>query len=152
MTRILKKPLVIAFAVVVALAACFFVYVQTGFTGTRCEAAKHLDSDNAELMGDCYGCHRKVTPAVAQDWYESKHGVVLVRCQTCHGQPDGRGAVPFTREPGVDVCAACHSVAIDKMTALHGRRDDCATCHPQHERPVHGNAYENRQPATKTAL
>lgn len=51
------------------------------------------------MIGDCYGCHLKVTPQVAQDWYESKHGVTLVRCQVCHGQPDGKGAVPFKRVP-----------------------------------------------------
>ena len=101
---------------------------------------------------DCYGCHLKVTPQVAQDWYESKHGVTLVRCQVCHGQPDGKGAVPFKRVPGVEVCAACHGLAIDKMTALYGKRDDCSTCHPYHARPIHGKVYENRQATTKTVL
>ena len=124
-------------------------YIQNAFTGTRCEAAKHLDAD---MIGDCYGCHLKVTPQVAQDWYESKHGVTLVRCQVCHGQPDGKGAVPFKRVPGVEVCAACHGLAIDKMTALYGKRDDCSTCHPYHARPMHGKVYENRQATTKTVL
>ena len=112
---------------VILLVIGFFAYIQNAFTGTRCEAAKHLDAD---MIGDCYGCHLKVTPQVAQDWYESKHGVTLVRCQVCHGQPDGKGAVPFKRVPGVEVCAACHGLAIDKMTALYGKRDDCSTCHP----------------------
>ena len=127
---------------VILLVIGFFAYIQNAFTGTRCEAAKHLDAD---MIGDCYGCHLKVTPQVAQDWYESKHGVTLVRCQVCHGQPDGKGAVPFKRVPGVEVCAACHGLAIDKMTALYGKRDDCSTCHPYHARPMHGKVYENRQ-------
>lgn len=76
----------------------------------------------------------------------------LVRCQVCHGQPDGKGAVPFKRVPGVEVCAACHGLAIDKMTALYGKRDDCSTCHPYHARPIHGKVYENRQATTKTVL
>ena len=112
MARLLKKPLIIALAAVILLVIGFFAYIQNAFTGTRCEAAKHLDAD---MIGDCYGCHLKVTPQVAQDWYESKHGVTLVRCQVCHGQPDGKGAVPFKRVPGVEVCAACHGLAIDKM-------------------------------------
>ena len=121
MARLLKKPLVIALAAVILLVIGFFAYIQNAFTGTRCEAAKHLDAD---MIGDCYGCHLKVTPQVAQDWYESKHGVTLVRCQVCHGQPDGKGAVPFKRVPGVEVCAACHGLAIDKMTALYGTRPE----------------------------
>ena len=88
MARLLKKPLIIALAAVILLVIGFFAYIQNAFTGTRCEAAKHLDAD---MIGDCYGCHLKVTPQVAQDWYESKHGVTLVRCQVCHGQPDGKG-------------------------------------------------------------
>ena len=83
MARLLKKPLVIALAAVILLVIGFFAYIQNAFTGTRCEAAKHLDAD---MIGDCYGCHLKVTPQVAQDWYESKHGVTLVRCQVCHGK------------------------------------------------------------------
>ena len=149
MARLLKKPLVIALAAVILLVIGFFAYIQNAFTGTRCEAAKHLDAD---MIGDCYGCHLKVTPQVAQDWYESKHGVTLVRWQVCRGQPDGKGAVPFKRVPGVEVCAACHGLAIDKMTALYGKRDDCSTCHPYHARPMHGKVYENRQATTKTVL
>ncbi|MFR3457783.1 MAG: hypothetical protein ACLTTU_05145 [Bilophila wadsworthia] len=53
---------------------------------------------------------------------------------------------------GVEVCAACHGLAIDKMTALYGKRDDCSTCHPYHARPMHGKVYENRQATTKTVL
>ena len=146
MARLLKKPLIIALAAVILLVIGFFAYIQNAFTGTRCEAAKHLDAD---MIGDCYGCHLKVTPQVAQDWYESKHGVTLVRCQVCHGQPDGKGSVPFKRVPGVEVCAACHGLAIDKMTALYGKRD---ACHPYHARPMHGKVYENRQATTKTVL
>ena len=56
------------------------------------------------------------------------------------------------RVPGVEVCAACHGLAIDKMTALYGKRDDCSTCHPYHARPMHGKVYENRQATTKTVL
>lgn len=150
MASLLKKPLVIVPIVVLLLGAGYFIYMKYAFPEVRCEAAKHLEDE--KMMGDCYACHLKATPQLAQDWYESKHGVTLVRCQVCHGQPDGKGAVPFRRVPGVEVCAACHGVAIDKMTALYGKRDDCSTCHPYHMRPMHGKVYENRLPATKTVL
>lgn len=69
----------------------------------------------------------------------------------CHGQPDGM-ALSRSARPRVEVCAACHGLAIDKMTALYGKRDDCSTCHPYHARPMHGKVYENRQATTKTVL
>lgn len=150
MTDMLRKPVVYIPLVVAILVGGYFTYVSWAFTGVKCEAAKHLDAP--ERMGDCYGCHVKSTPKVAQDWYESKHGVTLVRCQTCHGQPDGKGSVPFTRTPGVDVCARCHSLAIDRMEAKFGKRNDCSSCHPNHQSPMHGNAYEYRQQSTKTTL
>lgn len=72
-----------------------------------------------------------------------------VRSATAAGR---QGRCPVKRVPGVEVCAACHGLAIDKMTALYGKRDDCSTCHPYHARPMHGKVYENRQATTKTVL
>lgn len=150
----LRKPLVYIPLLAAALAGGYFAYVAWAFPPVRCEAAKHLDVPaNMEIqVGDCYGCHMKSTPKAAQDWYESKHGVTLVRCQTCHGQPDGKGALPFARIPGKEVCARCHSLAIDVMEARFGKRDDCWTCHPNHQAPMHGEAYKYRQATTKTTL
>lgn len=150
MMDMLRKPVVFIPLLVILLVGGYFVYVSWAFPDVKCEAAKHLDAP--ERMGDCYGCHVKSTPKVAQDWFESKHGVTLVRCQTCHGQPDGKGSLPFARVPGVEVCARCHSLAIDRMEAKFGKRNDCSSCHPNHQSPMHGNAYEYRQASTKTTL
>lgn len=96
MARLLKKPLIIALAAVILLVIGFFAYIQNAFTGTRCEAAKHLDAD---MIGDCYGCHLKVTPQVAQDWYESKHGVTLVRCQVATASRTARALSRSSASP-----------------------------------------------------
>ena len=101
MARLLKKPLIIALAAVILLVIGFFAYIQNAFTGTRCEAAKHLDAD---MIGDCYGCHLKVTPQVAQDWYESKHGVTLVSrtaraLSRSSASPAWKSARPATASP-----------------------------------------------------
>lgn len=137
-------------AMVLVFACGYFAYIAWAFPENRCEAAKHLSAGAME--GDCYGCHVKATPRVAQEWYESKHGITLVRCQTCHGMPDGKGAIPFTRAPGVDVCARCHSLAMERMQARFGRRDDCSTCHPYHQSAMHGTPYQYRAPTSKTEL
>lgn len=146
----LRKPTVFIPLLIVLGAGAYFAYISWAFPPVKCEAAKHLDAP--ERMGDCYGCHVKSSPKVAQEWYESKHGITLVRCQTCHGQPDGKGSIPFTRTPGVDICARCHSLSIERMEAKFGKRDDCATCHQAHQGPMHGSAYVYRQETTKTTL
>ena len=133
-----------------AAAFGYFRYMESSFPEVRCEAAKHLDAP--DMMGDCLSCHEKATPKAAQDWKESKHGVNLVRCQTCHGMPDGKGALPFARKPALTVCAACHSAAIQRMEAKFGLKTDCATCHLQHQSAIHGEAYQHQAPSTKTEL
>lgn len=142
------KILLFSLLALIVLVGGYFLYMAWAFPAVRCEAARHLDAPQME--GDCYACHAKATPRVAQEWYESKHGVTLVRCQTCHGMPDGKGSLPFTRTPGVEVCATCHSLSIKRMEAKFGRRDDCSTCHPYHQSAMHGGAYQYRQPTNKT--
>ena len=120
----------------------YFRYMENSFPEVRCEAAKHLDAP--DMMGDCLSCHEKATPKVAQDWTESKHGMNLVRCQTCHGMPDGEGSLPFARDPELTVCAACHSSAMERMEAKFGAKGGCNTCHPHHQNSMHGDAYQVR--------
>ena len=144
------KILLFSLLAVIVLVGGYFLYMAWAFPAVRCEAAKHLDAP--QMAGDCYACHVKATPRVAQEWYESKHGVTLVRCQTCHDMPDGKGSLPFTRTPGVEVCARCHSLSISRMEAKFGKRNDCSSCHPYHQSTMHGGAYQYRQPSAKTEL
>ena len=115
------------------------LYIGAAFPRVRCPA-QHLDSP--EALADCYECHQKATPKVAQDWYESKHGVQLVKCFMCHGQPDGQGALPFAANPDPTVtCQRCHDPSIQRMTARFGLEKNCAECHPFHQNSIHHAAY-----------
>jgi hypothetical protein len=126
-----------------------YAYVHVAFPETRCEA-EHLE-DKTKMAGDCYACHVKTTPQVAQDWYEGKHGVLLVKCFVCHGQPDGDGAVEFAVDPDPDkVCRKCHDPAVNRMEAKFGLRPDCNSCHPYHQNSIHHDAYQKTE--SKKAL
>jgi hypothetical protein len=108
---------------------------------------KHLvATDNA---ADCYECHKYVTPRVAQNWLESKHGVQLMKCFVCHGQPDGKGSVPFrvVPDPGA-VCVKCHDPAMKRMAKKFGTKKSCYECHPFHQNSLHHDAY--KKSASKT--
>ena len=145
----LKKSLTLGLAAVVAVVGGFFGYITLAFPEVRCEAVKHLDAP--EKYADCAGCHVKSTPKVAQDWKDSKHGVMLVKCVVCHGQPDGKGSIAFTAKPDpMNICARCHDPSIKRMQAKYGERPDCNSCHPHHQNPMHGDAYENKIPTEKT--
>ncbi len=142
------KKIIIGLSVCVVLVLAFFLYLELAFPKVRCEAFKHVE--DPEKYADCTSCHLKVTAQVTQDWFESKHGVNLVKCVVCHGQPDGKGAIPFAAKPNAkEICARCHAPAMDRMTAKFGTDLDCNTCHPRHQNPMHGNAYESKQRTTK---
>jgi cytochrome c553 len=146
-----KKPLLIGAVFVLAATAGFFAYLELAFPKVRCEAAKHLTAP--ETLSDCYTCHGKATPALAQDWKDSKHGAMLVKCVVCHGQPDGQGSIPFAAKPGIKViCVRCHEPAINRMVDKFGELTDCESCHPRHQNPMHRNAYEPVVATDKTDL
>ena len=128
----------VAFFVVII---CCYGYYKSTFPETRCEfGLEHLNSPDS--VADCYQCHVKATPKVAQDWYESKHGVVLVKCFVCHGQPDGKGSIPYAVDPDVNgVCRKCHDPAIKKMEEKFGLALECNACHPFHQNSLHHDAY-----------
>jgi hypothetical protein len=136
----LRKWLIISVSGITAFAILFFVYQNVAFPKSRCDAVKHLESPDS--VSDCFECHIKATPKITQDWYESKHGVMLVKCFVCHGQPDGKGSVPYAVDPDVNTtCIKCHDPSIQKMVAKYGLDPDCKQCHPFHNNSLHHKAY-----------
>ena len=123
-----------------ALGIIFFLYIKLAFPVVKCEFATHLKSPDESA--DCFECHLKCTPKITQDWYESKHGVILVKCFVCHGQPDGKGSVPYAVDPDVDAtCRKCHDPSIRKMEEKYGLEPKCNDCHPFHNNSLHHKAY-----------
>lgn len=127
-----------------------FLYISHAFPAVRPQGT-HLAVPGK--YADCVTCHAKVSAQVAQDWNESKHGVTLVKCVVCHGEPDGKGSIPFTATPDPRlICSRCHDPALSLMVAKYGEKANCSTCHPYHQNPMHGKAYEIRRPTTQTTL
>jgi len=121
--------------------ALFFALLLGVVTLVQAKGIKHLVASDA--AADCYECHKYVTPRVAQDWLESKHGVQLMKCFVCHGQPDGKGSIPFTVKPDpVAVCAKCHDPAMQRMNKKFGTVKGCYECHPFHQNSLHHDAYK----------
>ena len=146
---VFKNKLLLGIGLVAAVVAGFFVYINWAFPKVRCTAATHLTAP--EDLTDCYSCHAKVTARLAQDWQDSKHGVLLVKCFVCHGQPDGKGSIPFNVKPSYrNICSRCHEPAMKRMEIKFGEMNDCETCHPRHQNPIHRAAFEAVVPSGKT--
>lgn len=145
-----KNHVLIALAAMIVGIAGFFLYIDLAFPEVRCEGA-HLDVPGE--YADCVTCHAKTTPKVTQDWKESKHGVMLVKCVVCHGEPDGKGSIPFEANPDPTlICSRCHDPAMQRMVAKFGEDLQCNSCHPYHQNPMHGDAYEKKVPTSKTTF
>ena len=147
-----SKPVkwtLMSLAVLLVVGSAALLYVSKAFPTTRCEAFKHLEGKEDQQV-DCYGCHQKISPKTAQNWYESKHGVDLVKCAMCHGSPDNKGSIPFSAKPSPDlICVRCHDPAIKTMRERHGVRADCYGCHPVHQRSLHHEVYQKSESKTK---
>lgn len=101
-----------------------------------------------ETFSDCVDCHMLKTPEIVDDWYDSKHGIMLVKCGTCHGDPSGNGSLSFRAKPGDDICTKCHAPAVERMKEKHSESTlSCVSCHPYHQNPIHSNAYEKIVPS-----
>lgn len=140
---------------VIVLASCFlvvglavFFYIQQAFPVASQQDFEHLEIP--EQFTACVDCHKKVTPKIAEDWKSGKHGVMLVKCFVCHGQPDEEGSVPFAVDPDVDaICRKCHDPAINKMQVKYGLEAECNSCHPYHHNSLHHKAYTKTEAKTE---
>ncbi|MDE7168669.1 MAG: cytochrome c3 family protein [Mucispirillum sp.] len=86
---------------------------------------------------DCSLCHApgsaEETPADPQaysQWEKSMHGLMSIKCVTCHGDE-----ATFKPASSTDTCLSCHpqeASVINKKVADKGEGLICSSCHPVH--------------------
>ena len=86
-------------------------------------ASSHPALSAQEMLIDCAECHKEATPEIAKEWYDSKHGLGMVKCYQCHG-----GFNNFAVTPSRDACAACHAAQLTKCP----QDKACWQCHLPH--------------------
>ena len=86
-------------------------------------ASSHPALSAQEMFIDCADCHKEATPEIEKEWYNSKHGLAMVKCYQCHGSFEN-----FAVTPSRDACAACH---VDQLTKCP-RDKTCWQCHIPH--------------------
>jgi len=87
------------------------------------EKGAHFDLTEQEKFISCADCHRETTPEVENEWYDSTHGIAMIKCYPCHGTFE-----TFVVTPSKQNCATCHTNMLEKCP----QDKPCWECHVPH--------------------
>ena len=93
--------------------------------------ARHPEVDTG--LETCFTCHTRVTPQVAAQWKDGRHGMALVECLVCHGST----GADFRARPEPIGCRSCHPSQAASVARGPETRG-CFGCHPAHALQAQG--------------
>ena len=129
MKRKLVMSLLFVASVVLAGCAASNQSSSQSSSGPPWNGTCHPSLSEQEKYIACSDCHQDATPEIYQQWYDSGHGIGMVKCYECHGTFENFQVVPDTAN-----CAVCHSAQFNKTPAAAGQ---CWSCHPAHSFAMH---------------
>lgn len=104
-----------------ALLAALMFYVQP-VTGQNNQDT-HPELDEQDMYIACSDCHRENTPDLEKEWFDSVHGIAMIKCYQCHGTFE-----TFKVTPSKEDCATCHTDMLEKCD----QNKPCWECHVPH--------------------
>ena len=87
-------------------------------------SSDHPELDEQQMLVPCADCHQQETPDVHKQWYDSVHGISMVKCYQCHGTFE-----ELVTSPPVTNCATCHVAMTGEE---HSQGKICWECHAPH--------------------
>lgn len=114
-----KTMIMILLAASAAFVSCTGHQTET----TSADFGGHPDLTEQETFIACSECHKTETPDIYEEWYQSVHGIGMVKCYQCHGTFENLVVVPQ-----VSNCATCHMAAMEKCPT----DKICWECHTAH--------------------
>lgn len=87
------------------------------------EKVSHPELSEQEMFISCSDCHKEATPNIEKEWYDSLHGIAMVKCYQCHGTFE-----TFKVTPSKADCATCHADQLKKCA----QDKKCWECHVPH--------------------
>lgn len=114
-----KKIISAAFILGVLAVLIFSVPPVTG----QNEKDSHPELSEQEMLIDCAQCHQDATPDIEKEWFDSLHGIAMVKCYQCHGTFE-----TFKITPSKADCATCHKDMLEKCS----QEKECWECHVPH--------------------
>lgn len=106
-----------------ALAVLAVVFLSTAINLRADDKVMHPELSEQEMLVSCADCHREVTPEVEKQWFDSVHGIAMVKCYQCHGTFES-----FTVTPTRQNCGTCHTNMLEKCPD----NKPCWECHIPH--------------------
>ena len=83
----------------------------------------HPKLSEQEKNISCDQCHEEVTPELRKEWFDSRHGIAMVKCYQCHGTFETFRVTPKRQD-----CAVCHENMLKKCP----QNKACWQCHIPH--------------------
>lgn len=91
-------------------------------------------SIEVDVKLECLNCHTSITPLVVDQWSKSKHGLLNVKCYTCHGTHEtGFESEEFIATPQKERCRSCHAEQVSSLANSKMGDMTCTTCHLVHQ-------------------
>ena len=110
-----------------SLSRCLFILLMVAGCCTVTLAAEkkrqHPQLSEQEKSIACDQCHAESTPELQKQWFDSRHGIAMVKCYQCHGTFETFRVTPTRQD-----CAACH----ENMLAKCPQDKPCWQCHVPH--------------------
>lgn len=106
-----------------ALAIATLLLLSVSVWAVNMEKATHPETSEQEMLISCAECHKEATPEIEKQWYDSVHGIAMVKCYQCHGTFE-----TFKVTPDKADCATCH---VDQLTKC-SQEKECWECHVPH--------------------
>ncbi len=92
------------------------------------DASAHPEMTEQEMLIPCFECHQEATPDIYTEWYDSLHGIGMVKCYQCHGTFEN-----MKTQPEASDCMVCHVGQMEKCMKHDDAKDKkCSSCHNTH--------------------
>jgi hypothetical protein len=105
------------------LVLLFVVGSWSGASAAQKKKQQHPPLTEQEQLIACDQCHQETTPELHKEWFDSNHGLAMVKCYQCHGTFE-----TFRITPKPQDCAACHENMMHKCP----QNKACWQCHIPH--------------------
>ena len=111
-------------AAVIMFAVAGVLFLASWVTGGDAKDSAHPELSENEMLIPCASCHQENSPDIYQQWFDSVHGIGMVKCYQCHGTFE-----TFKVTPTVQDCDTCHAGMSGKD---HTEDKLCWECHAPH--------------------
>ena len=107
----------------ITLSMMVLLFMSVSVMADNTDKAEHPELSEQEMYIACSDCHKETTPEIEKQWYDSTHGIAMIKCYQCHGTYETFKVTPTKAD-----CAVCHADQLEKCA----KDKACWDCHVPH--------------------